>query len=320
MMPTWRARRPVGVTGLSTTGLVFGTAPLGSMVETFGYGVPTTTALATIAATLHSPIRTIDTAPLYGAGESETRIGLVLAVAGGLPRDMLLMTKVGYQPAPFDYTATAVRRSAEASLARLGLTSLPLVHIHDVENSSFERVMGQAGALAGLRRLQVEGLVGHIGVCGGPPDLLHRYVITGEFESVITHNLYTLLNQTARPLLVAAAKRGLAVFNAAPFASGLLAKGAASTGRYMYQPPTPLQRERARRLAACCAEFEAPLAAAALQHSLRHPAISATIVGYTRPERIDQLIELAEWPLPPALWPALGALMDEFNRLDGVPD
>jgi D-threo-aldose 1-dehydrogenase len=309
-------RRRLGQTGLESTVLALGAAPLGNMVDTFGYGVPEERALATVRAVLTSPIRFIDTAALYGMGESERRIGLVLREAGGLPADMLLNTKVGYHPAPFDYSAEAARRGIAGSLERLGLSQLDLVHIHDVEYSTFEAVMGPGGALAGLRQLQADGVIGHIGLAAGPIDMMRRYVATGEFESIITHNRYTLLDQTALPLIEEAAARGMAVMNAAPYASGLLAKGADSAARYIYKEPPPVMRERTRRLDAVCHRYGVPLTTAALQFSLRQPAITATIVGFTTPERIEPLVEAASAPVNEALWTELDALVAEFNAAD----
>jgi D-threo-aldose 1-dehydrogenase len=193
------------------------------------------------------------------------------------------------------------------------MSRVDLVYIHDVEHGQFETIMGPDGALAGLRRLQAAGVVGHIGVSGGPIDLLRRYVATGEFAVVITHNYYTLLDQSARPLLEEAAARGMGVVNAAPYASGLLAKGADSTARYQYREPPPLMREQTRRLDAICQRHGVPLTTAALQFSLRQPAITSTVVGFTAPERIATVVAAATASTPPALWEDLAAAMSEFN-------
>lgn len=146
-----------------------------------------------------------------------------------------------------------------------------------------------------------------------------RDVETGAFEAVITHNRYTLVNRSANPLLDVAAARGLAVVNAAPYGSGMLAKGPDAYPRYAYQDAPSDLVEHVRRLAAICQRYDVPLAAAALHFSLRDPRIDSTIVGISRPERIAQTIDLAAHPIPDELWAeldALGSLEDdpEANR------
>jgi len=132
-----------------------------------------------------------------------------------------------------------------------------------------------------------------------------RYVELGCFEAVITHNRYTLLNREAEPLLGLASSRGLAVLNAAPYGSGILAKGPSAYPRYMYRDAPAEMVERARRMEAACQQAGVPLAAAALQFSLRDPRITSTIVGMTRPERLTQTIELAQIPISEDLWAQL---------------
>jgi D-threo-aldose 1-dehydrogenase len=132
-------------------------------------------------------------------------------------------------------------------------------------------------------------------------------VETGAFAALETHNRYTLLNRSAEPLLDLAARRGMAVVNAAPYGSGMLAKGPDAYARYAYQEAPAALVDRARRMAAICHEYGVPLAAAALQFSLRNPRITSTVVGMTRPERIAQTLELARHPIPDAIWPRLDA-------------
>ncbi|HEX5500273.1 MAG TPA: aldo/keto reductase, partial [Thermomicrobiales bacterium] len=146
---------------------------------------------------------------------------------------------------------------------------------------------------------------GHLGVAGGPIDLEIRYVETGIFDAVITHNRYTLLNRSADPLLDLASQRGLAVLNAAPYGSGVLAKGPDAYPRYAYQDAPAEMLDRVRQIAAICERHHVPLAAAALQFSTRDPRITATIVGMSRPERIQQTIDYATHPIPDALWDEL---------------
>jgi D-threo-aldose 1-dehydrogenase len=177
--------------------------------------------------------------------------------------------------------------------------------IHDPEHTTFENVMGRGGPLEVLQRFQDEGVIAHLGISGGPIDMLIRYVETGAFAALETHNRYSLPNRSAAWLLDLAAQRGLAVINAAPYGSGMLAKGPDAYARYAYQDAPADLVERARRMAAICQEYGVPLAAAALQFSLRDPQITSTVVGMSRAERIAQTLELARHPIPDAIWPRL---------------
>ena len=300
--------RAIGSTGLRVTSLCIGTAPLGDMPDTFTYSVPEERAIATLRAALASPITFLDTAANYGNGTAERRIGVVLRELGGVPAGRVIATKADRDMATGDFSGDQMRRSVEESLKRLGLARLPLVYIHDPEHTTFEAVMSRGGALEALQRLQGEGLIEHLGISGGPIDMLIRYVETGQFVAVETHNRYTLLNRSAAPLLDVAARRNVAVVNAAPYGSGLLAKGPDAFARYAYQPAPPALLERARKVADVCAAAGVPLAAAALQFSLRDPRVTSTVVGMTRPERLDQTLMLAGYPSPDDLWPRLDAL------------
>jgi D-threo-aldose 1-dehydrogenase len=300
--------RPLGKSGLLVTPVCVGCAPLGDMPETFRYGVPEEQALATLRAAFASPITFSDTAAIYGDGESERRIGMVLRELGGLPPGYVLATKADRDAKTGDFSGEQIKRSVEGSLRRLGLDQLQFVYIHDPEHTTFENVMGPGGALEVLQRFQEEGVIGHLGISGGPIDMLIRYVETGAFDAVETHNRYTLLNRAAVPLLDVAAPRGVAVVNAAPYGSGILAKGPDAYARYAYQDAPAAIVERARGMAALCQEYGVPLAAAALQFSMRDPRVTSTVVGITRPERVVQTLELASHPIPDELWPRLDAL------------
>lgn len=299
--------RPLGPGGLLVPPLCIGCAPLAGMPETFGYGVGEERALATLRAALSGPIRYLDTAASYGDGESERRIGLALREHGGLPADYVLATKVDRDLHTGDFSGEQIKRSLERSLRLLGLEQLQLVFLHDPEHTTFENVMAPGGALEVLLGFKDQGVIQHVGVAGGPIDLMIRYVETGAFEAVITHNRYTLLNRSAAPLLDIATRRGVAAINAAPYGSGILAKGPDAYPRYAYREAPAELVERARRLAAICESYGVPLAAAALQFSLRDPRITSTIVGMTRPERIAETVALAQHAIPDALWPQLDA-------------
>lgn len=307
-------RRALGTTGLMVTPVCLGCAPLGDMPDTFAYSVPEERALATLRAAFNGPLNFIDTAASYGDGESERRIGIVLKELGGIPDGVVLATKADRDLKTGEFTGDQMRRSVERSLRLMGLDRLQLVYLHDPEHASFDELNASGGAVEALVRLKEEGLIEHLGVAPGPIDLTIRYVETGAYEVAITHNRYTLVNRTAEPLLRVCAKRGVAVANAAPYGSGMLAKGPEAYPRYAYQDASPELIETVRQLATICEQHGIPLAAAALQFSIRDPRVGTTIVGMTRPERIAQTAELVNLSIPDALWSDL----ETVAGLDGA--
>ena len=302
------SRRPLGSTGLLVSPLCIGCAPLGDMPETFEYGVDEDRAFRTLEAVFEGPINCLDTAASYGAGESERRIGEVLKSKGGLPEGIVLATKADRDVHTGEFSGDQMRRSVERSLKLLGLDSLQLCYLHDPEHESFEHMMAPGGPVEVLRDLKDEGVIEHLGVAGGPIELMIRYVETDLFEAVITHNRYTLLDRSAEPLLEVAAARGVAPLNAAPYGSGILAKGPDAYARYAYQEAPKEMVERARAMQKLCEEFGLPLAAAALQFSTRDTRVVSTIVGISRPERVVQTLDLASLTIPDELWERLDRL------------
>jgi D-threo-aldose 1-dehydrogenase len=302
------SRRTLGGTGLSVSPLCVGCAPLGDMPETFDYSVDEERARETLRSIFGSPINFLDTAASYGDGESERRIGEVLEEMGGLPRGVVLATKADRNLTTGDFSGEQMRRSVERSLRLLGMDRLQLVYLHDPEHESFEHMMASGGPVEVLRGLEEEGVIQHLGVAGGPIDLMIRFVETDFFEAVITHNRYTLVNRSADPLFDVAAARGVAALNAAPYGSGILAKGPDAYARYEYTEAPKAVVDQARALQEACREFDVPLAAAALQFSLKDPRIASTIVGMSRPERVQQTLDLATRPIPGELWERIEAL------------
>jgi D-threo-aldose 1-dehydrogenase len=302
------SRRPLGSTNLSVSPLCIGCAPLGDMPETFEYGVDEDRAFRTLEAVFRSPINFLDTAASYGDGESERRIGEVLKRRGGLPEGVVLATKADRDLRTGEFSGDQMRRSVERSLKLLGVDGLQLCYLHDPEHESFGHMMAPGGPVEVLRDLGDEGVIEHLGVAGGPIDLEIRYVETGLFEAVITHNRYTLLDRSAEPLLDVAADRGVALLNAAPYGSGILAKGPDSYARYAYREAPQGMVEKVRKMQEACREFGVPLAAAALQFSLNEPRVVSTIVGVSRPERVSQTLDLAAHQVPGELWERLNSL------------
>jgi D-threo-aldose 1-dehydrogenase len=305
--------RPLGRTGFSVSPVCVGCAPLGNMPETFEYSVSKQRAFDTLHAVFESPLNFLDTAASYGDGESERRIGEVLEKLGGLPEGYVLATKADRDLDTGDFSGEQIRRSVERSLRLLGMDRLQLVYLHDPEHESYEYMMAPGGPVEVLMSLKDEGIIEHVGVAGGPIDLMIRFVETGLFETVITHNRYTLVNRTAEPLLAVAAQRGVAALNAAPYGSGILAKGPDAYARYEYREAPPEMAEQVRKMERACRESGVPLAAAALQFSLRDPRVASTIVGISRPERVGQTLELAALPIPDDLWERLDSFATPGN-------
>lgn len=281
-----------------------GCAQLASNPDAFGYAVSEGLAHATVRAALESELNWIDTAAKYGHGESERRVGHVLKEMGGLPEGAFLETKIGVsRDNRFDGAST--RELFARSRDLLGMDEFELVFLHDPESRSWEEITGPDGALNALLELREAGKIKHLGLAGGTVDVMKRYVETGHFEAVITHNRYTLMNRSADSLIGLAHDRGLPILNAAPYGSGILAKGPDHYPRYAYSVVEGEMLARARELEVICARYEVPLAAAALQFSLRDPRITGTIVGMTRPERIQQTLDFATVEIPATCWDEL---------------
>ncbi len=302
------ARRRFGQTPIEVPPVAVGCAPIGNMVDTFQYGVSEADAFATVRTALESPLNYLDTAAHYGDGESERRIGVVLRELGGLPDGAILQTKAGRDAKVNDYSGEMVKYRFERSLELLGLEQIDIVYLHDAEHTTFEAAMSSGGPVEVLKEFQQQGVIKHLGVASGPIDVELRYVETGLFDAVITHNRYTLLNRTADPLIQHAHDRGMAVLNAAPYGSGMLAKGSAAYPRYAYQQASDELIGATQAYEAICARYGVPLAAVALQFSTNDPRITSTIVGMSHPKRIKQTIDLLTTDIPAACWEEINAV------------
>ncbi|HEU5383901.1 MAG TPA: aldo/keto reductase [Ktedonobacteraceae bacterium] len=302
------ALHPLGATNVQVPPLCVGCAALGDMPGTFAYSVAEAQALATIRAIFEGPILFADTAASYGDGESERRIGGVLRERGGLPPGFVLSTKADRDLQTGEFSGDQMRRSVERSLKLLGVDRLQICYLHDPEHIGFAAAMAPDGPVEALQRLHDAGVIQHLGIAGGPIDLMTHFVETDQFTVAISHNRYTLLNQEADMFWGVCQQHGVAAINGAPYGSGILAKGPSTYPRYMYGHASDAYLQRAFALEALCQRHHVPLAAVALQFSLRDPRIASTIVGISKPERIQETMRLAQLPIPEDMWEEIAAL------------
>ena len=302
-------RRAIGGTGVSVTPIAFGTSALGDMPGTYGYGVDEERARATIEAIFDGPANCIDASRNYGMGRSEERIGAVIAERGGLPEGFVVSTKLDRDMATGRFDADQVRRSIEESLRALGLDRVGILHFHDPEHArDLHEITREGGALDAFMRLKEEGLADALGLAMGRLDIMEPIVRERPLDVVINHNRWTLLNRAADRLFTHCAERGIAVMNAAPYAGGVLAKGADAMPRVTYQEADETALEPVRRIEAACRRHGVAPGALALQFSMRDPRVTATILGVTRPERVAQTLEWAGADIPGALWDEMADL------------
>ncbi|HEY1780846.1 MAG TPA: aldo/keto reductase [Roseiarcus sp.] len=299
----------LGRTDVMVTSICFGASGLGDMPDTYGYGVDEARARATLHAIFDGPANFIDTARNYGLGRSEERIGAVIRERGGLPEGFVVSTKLDRDFETNAFDASRARRSLEQSLRALGLDRVDLLSLHDPEHArSFGEATAKDGALGELFRMKEEGLARAVGLAAGVVSQMTPLLRDWEFDALITHNRFTLANRNAEAMLDLAASRGISVLNAAPYASGVLAKGSSAYPRYAYQEASEEMLDPIRRIEAICTLHGVPPGAAALQFSLRDPRIASTICGVTRPERVKQTVDWARFPVPDDAWTELMAL------------
>jgi len=300
--------RPLGSTSLAVTPLGIGTSPLAGMPGTYGYSTGEEAAVATVEAVLASPVNLLDTSNGYGEdGAGEKRVGAAVRRAGGLPEGFVLATKVDPDPRTGDFSGARVRESLRESLERLGVERVPLLHLHDPERIPFAEATAPDGPVAALVELREQGTVDFIGVAGGELDEMWRYLDTGAFDVVLNHNRFTLLDRSAQPFYAAARERGLGVLNAAPYGGGMLARGPQAHATYAYREDAGMAA-RAAAMQAACERHGVPLAAAALQFSLRSELVDSTVVGVSSPERVAETLALASNEVPDELWAELDTL------------
>jgi D-threo-aldose 1-dehydrogenase len=299
----------LGNTDLAVSELCFGTSGLGDMPDTYGYSVDEDRARATVHAIFDGPVNFLDTSRNYGFGRSEARIGAVIRERGGLPEGFVLSTKLDRDMETGRFDAARVRASLAESLDALGLETIPLLHLHDPEHArDLKEITGEGGALDELFKLKEEGLAQAVGLAMGRLDVMEPILRAYPFDALISHNRFTLLNRSADAMFDYADDQGIAVLNAAPFAGGVLAKGAAEMPRITYQEADAAALEPVRAIEALCSEHGVAPGAAALAFSMRDPRVTSTIVGVSKPERVQQTLDWAATKIPAQMWEALDAL------------
>lgn len=291
---------------LGTSGLGRGTEP-GSSEED--------AAVETAIDLLTSEHGFVDTSNNYAGGRSEAVLGLAIARLGA-SAGAKVISKVDCDPDSGRFDRDRVLRSFDETTIRLGVERLPLLHLHDPYTVTFEEAMGPNGAVAGLIELRESGRVDAIGVAAAPVPLMARYVETGAFEAVLIHNRFTVVDQSAASVFAEAQKRGMTVFNAAPFGSGILVTGAREGAVYDYRTATEELLTWVARLEAICAAYAVSLPAVALQYSLRSALVDSTVVGVARPGRRAQSDDLIAATIPAAVWEELDAMGSAPSPVD----
>jgi D-threo-aldose 1-dehydrogenase len=311
-------RRELGHSGVFVTRLVFGGAPIGGLFAP----VDDAAAAETLQAAWAAGIRAFDTAPHYGVGLSERRIGEFLAAQ---PRaEFVISTKVGRRLRPAsgpvdgaegfygtpqlarerDYSPGGVRACLEASLERLGLDHVDIALIHDPDDHAEEALSGAYPALAELRSA---GVIRAVGVGMNQTRLLEWFLPRTDLDCVLVAGRYTLLDTAAAvTLLPECLRRGVGVLAGGVFNSGILADPQPGA-TFDYRPADPSLVQRAQRIQAECARRGLALGALAQQFVLRHPAVSAIVVGARSAHEITVDAEQAGAPIPDSVFAELAA-------------
>lgn len=319
-------RRALGRSGLEVTALGVGSAQLGELYRT----MPNSQATGMIETAATAGVNLFDTAPLYGAGLAEHRVGEALR---DRPRNsFILSTKVGRWFCPptkdtpydrsdwagglrfnaqLDYSYDGVMRSFEQSMMRLGMARIDVVLIHDVDvfthgsREACDRRFDEAmdGAYRALAELRAAGDIRAVGVGVNEADMCARFARAGDFDCMLLAGRYSLLEQGALDeFLPLAASQGMGVMIGGVFNSGILASGPAKGAKYDYREASAKVLGRVAQLDAICREHNVPMAAAAVQFPLAHPSVASVVVGAVSRAEILQNIEWLQTPIPVALW------------------
>ena len=310
----------IGRTSIRVTGIGFGSAPIGNLYSQ----VSDETALGAVEAAWNAGIRYFDTAPHYGLGLAERRLGRALA---RYPRSAFaLSTKVGRLLVPNlapagsdlaaggfavgdeltrerDYSADGVRRSIDASLERMGTDRVDIVLVHDPDEHADEAL---AEAIPALIRLREQGVIGAVGVGMNQWQIPLRMVCEADLDVVLLAGRWTLADRSGQRLMDECRDRGVSVFAAAPYNSGLLARDEpGEDARFDYATAPAQMLARARRLAQIAAGHGVILPDLAIQFPARHPATAAVVVGLRTADEVRSAIDRAAREIPQQAWTEL---------------
>ena len=290
-------------TGLEITELSFGTSSLGSMPDTYGYEVSEDRAQKTLNRFFQGPVNMLDTSRNYAMGESEKRIGKAIKENGGWPNGFLLSTKLDRNMDTLVLDKNRVRESLEESLKTLNVDSVDILFLHDPEYAKdITDITKKDGAMDELFKIKNEGLAKAAGVAMGKVDIMFPLLKDWDFDVIINHNRYTLINREANEMYDYASSKNIAIFNAAPYAGGVLAKGPDNFKKITYQDATEEKLAPAREFEKVCKKHNVELGAAALQFSLRDNRITSTICGVTSVESIEKNLAWANAEISGEFW------------------
>jgi D-threo-aldose 1-dehydrogenase len=297
----------LGSTGVRVTRLGLGTAPIGNLQGLHG----DSEAAKIVELAYEVGVRYVDTAPYYGCGVAERRVGAVLQAKGR--ESFVLSTKVGRliragdegEPCAsglrsvFDFSYDGVMRSLEESLERLGLDRVDILFIHDPDAHYDGAVRG---AYPTLRRLRDEGTVGAIGVGMNGAEMLVRFARETDVDCFLLAGRYTLLDQSGlAELFPLCTERGIGIVAGGVFNSGVLANPSPQAS-YFYRPVPEEVLHRVHNIERICRRYDVPLKAAAIQFPLGHPAVRSVLVGVESCDELRDDIALFQHPIPPELW------------------
>ena len=295
----------LGRTGLEVRRLAMGTAPL----ATIFWGNDAGTAVQTAARALELGIGFFDTAPFYGLGEAERRLGRALAVAPHGTRPIIatkagrLLTQSpdGSVDAHFDFGYDAAKQSVESSLERLGLDRVDIVHIHDPDDHLHDALEGTYPALVALRE---QGVIAAVSLGTNSVATAAVFLERADLDCMLVAGRYTVLDQSAAELIDACAQRGVAYLAAGVFNSGVLARPRAGSW-YDYGPASDETLARAAAIDAVCQRHAVALRTAAVNFPLANPKVTAVVVGMAAPAEVDENLAALRTPVPDELWQEL---------------